>query len=57
MKRNYGFRDIPPDHPMPPEMQAQYDRKMAEIRAAERRKHPDLVLLGFIRRFMSDEAS
>ena len=41
--RNYGWVEMPRDNPMPPDMQAQYDRRMAEIRAAERRKHPELL--------------
>ena len=44
--RNYGWVDLPRRNPMPPEMQAQYDRRMAGIRAAERRKHPELVEFG-----------
>jgi hypothetical protein len=40
---NYGFVEQPRNNPMPAEMQAQYDRKMAEMRAAERRKHPELL--------------
>ena len=40
--RNYGWVDQPRSHRLPPEMQAQLDRKMAEMRAALRRKYPDL---------------
>ena len=40
--RNYGWVDMPPSRRLPPEMQAQYDKRMAEIRAAEREKYPQL---------------
>ena len=40
--RNYGWVDSTPSYPIPADMQAQYDKRMAEIRAAERRKYPDL---------------
>ncbi len=50
MKRNYGYREIPPRHPMPPEIQAQYDKRIAEIKAAERAKYPELIELGRLRR-------
>jgi hypothetical protein len=47
MKRNYGYRDIPSLNPMSPENRALYERRMAEIRAEERRKHPELLKLKF----------
>jgi hypothetical protein len=49
MKRNYGYRDIPSLNPMSPEKRALYERRMAEIRAEERRKHPELLKLNFRR--------
>jgi hypothetical protein len=47
MKRNYGYREIPSLNPMSPENRALYERRMAEIRAEERRKHPELLKLKF----------
>ena len=40
--RNYGWVEQPRSYRLPPDMQAQLDRKMAEMRAAVRRKHPEL---------------
>ena len=40
--RDHDRSDTPRSNPMPPEMQAQYDKRMAEIRAAERAKYPQL---------------
>jgi hypothetical protein len=45
MKRNYGYREMPRRNPMSPENRALYERRMAEIKAAERRKHPELLKL------------
>jgi hypothetical protein len=46
VKRNYGYRDIPSLNPMSPENRALYERRMAEIKAEERRKHPKLLEIG-----------
>jgi hypothetical protein len=54
MKRNYGYREIPSLNPMSPENRALYERRMAEIKAAERRKHPELLKLKFRRDDGSD---
>ena len=49
MKRNYGYREFPSRNRMSPENRALYERRMAEIRAEERRKHPELLKLKFRR--------
>jgi hypothetical protein len=49
MKRNYGYREIPSLNPMSPENRALYERRMAQIKAEERRKHPELLKLKFRR--------
>jgi hypothetical protein len=54
MKRYYGFRHIPSRHPMSPESRALYERRMAQIKAEERRKHPELLKLKFRRDDGSD---
>jgi hypothetical protein len=43
MKRNYGYREMPSRHPMSSENRALYERRMQEIKAEERRKHPNLL--------------
>ena len=47
MKRNYGYREFPSRNPMSPENRALYERRMAEIKAEQRRKHPELLKLRF----------
>lgn len=54
MKRNYGYRDIPSLNPMSPENRALYERRMEEIKAEERRKHPELLKLKFRRKDSGD---
>ena len=41
-KRDPDPDEMPHRYRMPAEMQAQYDKRMAEIRAAEREKYPQL---------------
>jgi hypothetical protein len=45
MKRYYGYREMPRRNPMSPENRALYERRMAEIKGEERRKHPELLKL------------
>lgn len=49
MKRNDDYREMPRRSRMSPENRALYERRMAEIRAEERRKHPELLKLKFRR--------
>jgi hypothetical protein len=54
MNQNEGDREKPRLARMSPEDRAQYERRMAEIRAEERRKHPELLKLKFRRDKRSD---
>ena len=49
MKRNNDYRDMPRRSRMSPENRALYERRMAQIRAEQRRKHPELLKLKFRR--------
>ena len=43
MKQDDGYREMPRRSRMSPENRALYERRMAEIKAEERRKHPELL--------------
>jgi hypothetical protein len=47
MRRNHDYRELPRRNRMSPENRALYERRMAEIKAEERRKHPELLNLKF----------
>jgi hypothetical protein len=49
MKRNDGDREMHRPIRMSAEDRAQYERRMAEIRAEQRRRHPELLKFKFRR--------